>query len=97
MKKLETQALELVKELFPDFEKMEFNATVGDASHSIEFFVWTNNERLQCYELADNGEINEMKMESLFDAYAGYVRSSDVYKRGEINKVHFTVEKQEQK
>lgn len=92
MMKLEEQAVELVKELLPEFEKIDFKATIGDTSRSIEFFVWINNEKLQCYELADNGELDEAKMEKLFDDYAECFRNSADYKVEEVNKVHFTVE-----
>ena len=92
MTKLEESAVKLVKELLPNFKKLEFRATIGDTSHSVEFFVWIGNIRQQCYELADNGKIDETKMEKLFETYAEYIRSSDVYKKGEVNKVHFIVE-----
>ncbi len=92
MSKLEEQAVRLVKELLPDFQKLEFKATIGDSSHSIEFFVWVNHNRYQCYELVENGNIDEIKMESLFDAYADSFRSSDEYKKGEVNRVHFIIE-----
>lgn len=92
MTKLEEAAVKLVKELLPNFKKLEFRATIGDTSYSVEFFVWVGSVRQQCYELADNGKIDETKMGKLFAAYAEYIRNSDVYKKGEVNKVYFIVE-----
>ena len=79
----------LVKELVPDFDKMEFRASIGDTSRSVEFFVWDNGERMQCYELADAGKIDEVQMENAFDSFAEAIRRSDEYKPGEVNKISF--------
>ena len=89
MTKAEERAIELVKKLMPKSEKIEFKASIGNTSRSIEFFVWVNGEKFQCYELADNGQIDELKMEKLFDAYAELIRKSKEYKKGEVNKVHY--------
>ena len=89
MTKFEEQAVNLVRELLPNFKKLEFRATIGDTSRSIEFFVWLDDERQQCYELADNGIIDEEKMEKLFDDYAKFVRGNSEYKAGKVNKVQF--------
>ena len=89
MIELEDHATELVNELIPMFSKLEFRASISDTSRSIEFFVWINDDRKQCYELADNREIDEKKMETLFDNYAEFVRKSGEYKTGQVNKVSF--------
>ena len=89
MNKTEERAVELVKELVSNFEKMEFKASIGDTSRSVEFFVWVNGEKLQCYELADNGKIDELQMEKLFDSFAVFVRESGEYRAGEVNKIYF--------
>jgi len=89
MTKIEERAVKLVKELIAEFNKLEFKASIGDTSRSIEFFVWVGDEKRQCYELADNREIDELKMEMLFDAYAEFVRKSDEYKAGKVNKIYF--------
>lgn len=93
MIKLQEKAVEMVNDLIPNFKELEFSASIGDSSRSIEFIVSINNERHQCYELADTGIIDEDKMEKLFDAYAEYLRGTAEYKKGEVNKFKFTIEK----
>ncbi|MCL1996556.1 MAG: hypothetical protein FWG63_10150 [Defluviitaleaceae bacterium] len=83
-------AKEFVKVLVPTFDKMEFRASISDTSRSVEFFVWVNDEKLQCYELADTGKIDESQMEKMFDSFAEAIRKSDEYKSGEVNKIKFT-------
>lgn len=92
MTNLQVKAVELVHTLIPDFRKLEFSATIGDSSRSIEFIVFIDNEQYQCYELVDNGIIDEDKMEKLFDTYAEYLRGTAEYKMGEVNKVKFTID-----
>jgi len=92
MTNVQTKAVELVKALLPNVRKFEFSATVGDSSRSIEFIVSTDKEKQQCYELADNGIIDGDKMEKLFDAYAEYLRGTGEYKKGQVNKVNFTIQ-----
>ena len=89
MKKFEERAIEVVKKLMPKSDKIEFRASIGNTSRSIEFFVWVNDEKFQCYELADNRKINELEMEKLFDAYAEFIRKNKEYKAGEVNKIYF--------
>ena len=92
MTKQEEYAVKLVKELISDFTKLEFKASISDTSRSAEFFVWSENRKQQCYELADTGKIDEDKMEALFDTYAKFIRKNEGYKNGEVNKVYFTYE-----
>ena len=91
MTNLEEKALAMVKGLLPEqpFEKLKFSARVGAKSFSIEFFVWLDGEKYQCYELADDGEIDEVQMMKAFKAYAEEVRKSESYNDGEVKKVSF--------
>jgi hypothetical protein len=87
MNDVEKRAIMLVKELAPNCEKIEFDAIIGDTSHSIEFFVWIDNEKRQNYELVDDGIINERKMSKLFEEFARAVRKESCFKTGEVTQV----------
>lgn len=89
MTRLEECAVKLVKELVPECSGMEFRASIGDTSRAVEFFARIHGERRQCYDLADNGEIDEFQMEKLFDEFAQTVRKSPEYKKGQVNKIAF--------
>lgn len=93
MKEIEKYIIDMVRELAPVFSKLEFKASIGDTSRIVEFFVWKgDSKRKQCYDLADHGEIDERKMESSFDNFANFIRGSDGYKAGEVNKIHYVFE-----
>lgn len=93
MTNLEEKALAMVKDLLPEqqFEKMKFSARVGAKSFSIEFFVWLDGEKYQCYELADEGEIDEVRMMQAFKRYATEVRGASLCGNDEVKKLCFEV------
>ena len=43
----------------------------------------------QCYELADDGIIDEEELDEVFARIAEYIREGSDYKKGSINKVTF--------
>jgi len=89
MTNFEKQAVDMVKQLVPNCTKIEFKADIGDTSYRVSFFVFIDGERKQCYELADDGVIDEKKMEDMFAAYVDSVRMSESYKTGEPNIISF--------
>jgi hypothetical protein len=89
MTNYEQRAVEMVKQLVPNCNKIEFKADIGDTSYRITFFVWIDGERRQCYELVDNGIIDEQKMDNLFTSYVDFIRKGEGYKKGEPNIVSF--------
>ena len=94
MSVFEERATELVRRLVPEYEKMEFDADIGDTSYQITFFVWINGEKKQCYGLADEGLVNEQIMDDLFAAYVDFVRKHNDYKKGAANIFTFSVSAQ---
>lgn len=89
MNELEAYVIEQIRNIIPEFQKIEFRATVGDTSRSMEFFVTINGERKQCYELADEGIISDEALDNIFSLIADFIRKSKGYKKGEVNKVSF--------
>ena len=91
MTNLEEKALAMVSGLLPEqpFEKMKFSASVGAKSFSVEFFVWLDGEKYQCYELADEGEIDEAQMMQAFKEYAAEVRKAESFGSDEVKKICF--------
>lgn len=86
---LRNYATEQISKIVPEFDNLELRATVSDTSYSIEFFVLINGEKKQCYELADDGVIDEEKLDKVLARIAEYIRKGADYKKGSINKVAF--------
>lgn len=89
MPDLQNYAKEQIAKIVPEFDNLELRATVSDTSYSIEFFVSINGERKQCYELADDGVIDEEELDKVSARIAEYIRNGSNYKKGNINKVVF--------
>lgn len=89
MNEFQVFTAEQIKKIIPEYEKLELRATISDTSRSIEFFVTIKGERKQCYELVDEGIINDAALEKVFVAIADFARKTDGYKNGEVNKFSF--------
>lgn len=89
MTKLETYAKEQVSTLLPKFDCLKLRATVSDTGYSVEFFVTIGKEEKQCYELVDDGIIDENALEQVLSSIAVFIRKSDGYKTGVVNEVSF--------
>lgn len=89
MTNLKIYAKEQIATLIPKVENLELRATVSDSSYSIEFFVLVGGERKQCYELADDGIVDEEKLDQVLSLIAEYIRNDADYKKGSVNKVTF--------
>ena len=89
MPDLQDYAKEQIAEIVPEFDNLELRAAISDTSYSIEFFVSINGEKKQCYELADDGVIDEEELDEVFARIAEYIRKGSDYKKGSINKVTF--------
>lgn len=87
MDDLESYVKRQVATLIPKFDNLELRATVSDSSYSVEFFVLVNGERKQCYELADDGIVDEEALDQVLAEIAQYIRNSPDYKRGIVNRL----------
>lgn len=89
MNELEKFVNEQIKQIISDFEKLQFLATIGDTSYSIEFFVLINGKRKQCFELVDEHIIESEKLEKVFSNIEKFIRNSPDYTKDKINKFSF--------
>lgn len=91
MKELEIYTLEQVSQLVPKYEKLEFFANIADTSYSIEFFVTVDGTRMQCFDMIDNGLLEEEDVDAALKRIAEYVRGREDYVRGKVNRVSIVV------
>ena len=91
MTDLRSYAAEQLSRLLPDYEEIDFRANISDSSYSVEFFVTADGKRMQCYEMADEGIIDEDELNACTEAIANYARKTADFKKGEVNKYSFTL------
>ena len=89
MTDLEKFVNEQVSTILSDYDNLQLRATVSDSSYSIEFFVFINGEKKQCYELVDDGMIDERSLDNVLLRIATFLRKTPNFKRGAINKFTF--------
>lgn len=89
MTNVESYAREQIATIIPKFDNLELRATVTDSGHSVEFFTLIDGERKQCYELADDGVVDEEELDEVLARIADYIRKDSGYKKGDIYKVSF--------
>lgn len=92
MTELEAYAKDLIASVVPKFDTLELRATVSDSSYSVEFFVTVDGERKQCYELVDEGTVEEDRIDRVAEQIAAHIRQSEDYRAGQINKVSFQID-----
>lgn len=92
MTELENYIIGQLKKIVPSAERLEVRANIGDKSCSIEFFATIGGAKHQCYDMIDNGEINEKDFDVVVKQLAKHIRTCSEYRPGEINKFSFVGE-----
>lgn len=91
MSELEKNISDQIKKLVPVFDKLELKANIGDNSYSIEFFVTIDGKKMQCYDMVDDGLLDEKDLDEVSKHIANYIRSTASYEGGKINKITITI------
>lgn len=89
MTELEQYIIDQLAQLVPNADAVEVRANIGDKSYSIEFFASIDGMNHQCYDMIDNGTINEKDFDAIVKQIAKHIRKSPEYRLGEINKFSF--------
>ena len=95
MTDLENYVMKQIAQLISDYDEIEVCGWVADDSYSLEFYVTKDEERLQCYELSDNGIFEEYQADVVIKEIAHYIRTTMNYQKGELNQIKIKVGKQQ--
>lgn len=75
MNQIEKFTTEKLKPLCPQAEEIEVRAEIGKCSYYFVFWATMDGLKKQCYEMIDNGELDETEAERCFCDIAEYVRN----------------------
>ena len=78
-----------IKQLIPEMTDVSFRASISDKTYSVEFFITKNGEKRQCYDMVDDGELDSNELKQCNTDIVDYIRSSDNFIYGKINKYRF--------
>lgn len=93
MSEFEMYVSEQISQVIPEYDKLEVRANISDTSYSIEFFVTVSGNKMQCYDMVDNGMIKEKELDIVFENIAKYVRNMSQFVKGTTNKYAFLISK----
>lgn len=91
MSELEKYVSEQISKIIPEYEKLDVRANISNSSHSVEFYATIAGKKMQCYDMVDNGLINEKELDGIFKNIANYIRNTREFKKGTTNKYSFTL------
>lgn len=87
---VEQFAIQQLNTLISGYEKIELEMYIDDVSYSIDFLVTIDGQKKQCLDLIDEGTITNKAYETVAQTIAEYVRASEDYKTGSVNKYKAT-------
>lgn len=90
---VEKYSIKQINTLISDYEKLEINISIADSSYFVDFFVTNKGKRQCCIDLIDENIISNKSYEKVAKNIAKFVRESNGYKKGKINKYHAVVNK----
>lgn len=96
--KPETLIYEHIRKITPEKSSRNiFFAAITQTSYEIFFYSYIDGAAVQCYELAEQGLIDENDLDKVFETIAGIIRDSKVFDTAKINIATITVDKSELK
>lgn len=83
---VEQFAIQQIKTLISGYDEIELEMYIDDVSYSIDFLVTIDGQKKQCLDLIDEGVITNKAYEAVAQTIAEYVRASENYTAGSVNK-----------
>lgn len=80
-----------IQKILPGIEKLDFAGCVSDTGYSLEFYATLKGQKYQCYELSDDGALDENDLDEFLRQLSKYLRTVTDYNKGELNKFKFTI------
>lgn len=92
--KPETLIYEKVRPIIPEgSSKNVFFASVTETSYEVFFYSYIDNNPIQCFELAEQGKLDENELDAVFAAVVDVLKESKIYKADKNNIATITVDK----
>lgn len=91
--KPETMIYEKARKIIPDkSEKTVFFASVSKTSYEVFFYAFIDGTAVQCYELAEQDELDENALDTAFESIVNIIRDSKAYDDDKYNIVTISID-----
>ena len=94
MNDIEQFIFDRIKKLIPKMTDISFRASISEKTYSMEFFVTIDGIKHQCYDMVDDGLLDSDALKQCQLEIVDYIRKSDSFVKGIINKYNFTMSSQ---
>ena len=92
--KPETLIYDRIKKIIADYcGKIVLFAAISQTSYEIFFYVDIDSRMIQCFELAEQGLLDENKLDDVFSDIAKIIRESKEYQNDKCNIVTIILDK----
>lgn len=92
--KLETLLYEKIRDIIPEkSEKTIFFGAISQTSYEMFFYAFIDGKPVQCYELAEQGVMDENELAEVFESVVHIVKESKAFDEGKMNIVTVQVDK----
>lgn len=92
--KPETLIYDKVRQIIPTgSDKTVFFASITQTSYEVFFYAFINGKAVQCYELAEEGKLDENELDSVFAAIVDVVKESKLFHGDKNNIATITIDK----
>ena len=91
MTELENFVSEQIRTLVPNYEEIDFRASVSTVSYAVEFFATVGGKRMQCFEMVDKGMFTEKDFDIVSETIVNRLRSLPDFNKTGINKYTMTL------
>ena len=86
MNEMECFLAEQIKTLVPEYESVELKVKVNSTSYSVVFYATVDGERMQCFDMIDEGLFEEKDFDKVAKDIADYFRSLPDFNKEGLNK-----------
>lgn len=92
--KPETLIYEKIKKIIPEkSEKTVFFAAMSQTIYEVFFYSFIEGNYIQCYELAEQGKLDENELDHVFDAIVDIIKNSKLFIKDKYNIATIKVDK----
>lgn len=92
--KPETLIYEKVRPIIPNgSDKTVFFVAISQTSYEVFFYAFIEGKPVQCFELAEQGSLDENQLDSVFESIVGIIKESKLFRSDKYNISTMTVDK----
>lgn len=92
--KIETLIYEKIRPIIPSkSEKTIFFASISQTNYEVFFYAFIDGRPIQCFKLAEQENLDENELDSVFESIVNIIKESKCYKKDKYNIATIIIDK----